>query len=108
MYLPHIDVCERPDEIVILVEIPGVDREDVSLGWKDQVLTISGRKKRRSIETNVHYLCAERDYGPFRREISIGIPIDHRKARAELRNGVMKICLPKTQGNETGIRIPID
>lgn len=108
MYLPHIDVCERQDEVVILVEMPGVEREDVSLSWKDHVLTISGRKKRQSIETNVRYLCAERNYGPFRREISIGIAVDHKKAKAVLRNGVMKIHLPKAQSNETGSRIPID
>ena len=108
MYVPHIDVCERQEEIVILVEMAGVEREDVSLSWQDQTLTISGRKKRRSLEANVRYLCAERNYGPFRREISIGIPVDHGKARAELRNGVMRIHLPKTQGRETGTRIPIE
>src|SRR5436190_1041066 len=46
MYLPQIDVCERANEIVILVEIPGVDRRDVQISWKDNILTISGHKRR--------------------------------------------------------------
>ena len=65
MYLPHIDVCERQDEIVILVEMPGVEREDISLSWKDNVLTLSGRKKRQADDGKARYLCAERNYGPF-------------------------------------------
>ena len=107
MYLPQIDVCERPNEIVILVEMPGVEREDVAIGWKDQILTISG-VKRQQPDTNARYMCVERSYGPFRREIAIGIPIEYRKARAELKNGLMKIHLPKVPAEKVHDRIPIE
>ena len=40
-----IDVCEREDEIVIFVEMPGVDKSDVQLSWNHGVLTISGQKR---------------------------------------------------------------
>src|SRR5206468_11285068 len=95
MYLPQIDVCERANEIVILVEMPGVDRQDVQISWKDNILTIAGHKRPQSDATGAKYVCVERNYGPFRREIAIGIPIDHKKAKAELREGLMKIRLPK-------------
>jgi HSP20 family protein len=42
MYLPHIDVCEGPDDVVVMIEVPGVDRGDIQISWKDNVLTISG------------------------------------------------------------------
>ena len=53
MFLPQVDVCEGPDEIVIMVEMPGVDRQDVQISWKDNVLTspvtnaATGRRRRK-------------------------------------------------------------
>jgi HSP20 family protein len=108
MYLPHIDVCERPGEVVILVEMPGVERSDVTLSWKDNVLTISGQKRHQPDTTNSRYLCVERSYGPFRREIAIGIPIDHKHAKAEMHNGLMKIHLPKMPPERVQNTIPIE
>jgi|SRR5678816_2151492 len=108
MFLPHVDVCERPEEIVILVEMPGVERKDVSISWKDQVLSISGHKRQQPDSTNARYMCVERSYGPFRREIAIGIPIDFKKAKAELKNGLMKIYLPKVPVEKTRNTIPIE
>ena len=108
MYLPHIDVCERPGEIVILVEMPGIDRGDITLSWKDNVLTISGKKRQHPEVGYSRYLCVERSYGPFRREIAIGIPVDHKSARAEMRNGLMKIHLPKLPEEKVRNTIPIE
>jgi HSP20 family molecular chaperone IbpA len=53
-------------------------------------------------------MCVERNYGPFRREIAISIPIDHRNARAELRDGLMRIHLPKVAENGERSSIPIE
>ena len=108
MFLPHIDVCERPGEVVILVEMPGVERSDVTLSWRDNVLTISGQKRQQTVAAESRYLCVERNYGPFRREIAIGIPIDHKHAKAEMRNGLMKIHLPKLPPEKKGNTIPIE
>ena len=108
MYWPQIDVCERADEIVIIVELPGMDRRDVRISWKDNILTISGNKRRQQTGEVTHYMCVERNYGPFRREIAIAIPIDHRKAKAELRNGLMKIHLPRVPEDREHNAIPIE
>ena len=108
MFLPQIDVCERSDEIVILVEMPGISRKDVTISWKEHVLIISGQKQQQPEAMNVRYLCVERNYGAFRREIAISIPIDYKKARAELKNGLMKIHLPKIPPQKTHDTIPIE
>ena len=95
-WTPTVDVCERADEIVIVVETPGVDRSDMQVAWHDGLLTISGLKRQgpagRGVAT---YHCVERAYGHFRREIAVKIPVDHKNAKAELKNGVLKIHLPK-------------
>ena len=108
MFLPQIDVCERPDEIVILVEMPGISRKEVTISWKEHVLIISGQKQQQSETANARYLCVERSYGAFRREIAIGIPIDYKQARAELKNGLMKIHLPKLPPQKAHDTIPIE
>jgi HSP20 family protein len=104
---PTVDVCERADEIVILVEMPGVERSDVQLAWNDGLLIISGLKRQRPSDRGVaRYLCVERAYGHFRREISIRIPVDHQHAKAELKDGLMKIHLPKRTAADM-TKIPI-
>src|SRR6516225_1629327 len=90
---PTVDVCERPDELVIFVEMPGVDRADVQLAWNDGLLIISGLKRQRYEGGAATYLCVERTYGHFRREIAIKIPVDHKKAKAHLKDGLMRIHL---------------
>jgi HSP20 family protein len=94
MFLPQIDVCEQLTEIVILIDMPGVDRRDVRISWKDNVLTISGQK-RQHCEPGARFMRVERSYGPFRREIAIGVAIDTQNVRTEFVEGLMRIHLPK-------------
>ena len=104
---PTVDVCERADEIVIFVEMPGVHRTDVQLAWNDGILIISGLKRQQGAdESAANYLCVERAYGHFRREISIKIPIDQQLAKAQLKDGLLKIHLPKRKEADVTI-IPI-
>lgn len=94
MFLPQVDVCEQLTEIVVLVDMPGVDRRDVRISWKDNVLTVSGAK-RQQCEPGARFMRVERSYGFFRREIAISIAIDPQNIRSELREGLMRIRLPK-------------
>jgi HSP20 family protein len=108
IWSPTVDVCERAAEIVILVEMPGVERSDVQLAWNDGVLVISGQKRRQPPDKGVAtYLCVERSYGQFRREITINIPIDYKRASAELKDGLMRIRLPKADSKPEISEIPI-
>src|SRR5947209_8430057 len=105
---PAVDVCERADEIVILIEMPGVDRADVKLSWHEGVLTISGHKRQPPDSAIRRYLCVEHIYGQFRREIAINVPIQQDQARAELCDGLMRIYLPKSTSRREASEIPIE
>ena len=108
IWTPTVDVCERPAEIVIFVEMPGVERSDVQLSWNEGVLVISGQKRQHPPGKGVAtYLCVERSYGQFRREITINVPIDHKSAKAELKDGLMRIRLPKLDSKPEVSEIPI-
>ena len=107
-WTPSVDVCERGAEIVIFVEMAGVDRADVQLSWHEGVLTISGHKREHSEPDVSCYHCVERSYGQFRRDIAINIPIEQSLARAELRDGLMSIYLPKRTTKPESSSIPIE
>jgi len=83
----------------------GVD--DMQVAWNEGILIISGLKRQRPSGRGVEtYLCVERAYGHFRREISVKIPVDYKNAKAELRDGLLKIRLPKrTEADVTTIPI---
>lgn len=107
-WTPMVDVCERETEIVIFVEMPGVDKSDVQLSWNQGVLIISGQKRQQLPGRGVaRYLCVERAYGQFRREIDINIPIDRKAAKADLKNGLLEIHLPKATSKNEPSNIPI-
>ena len=105
-WTPAVDVCERESEIIIFVEMPGVDRSDVQLAWNDGLLIISGVKRQMPPDYGTaKYLCVERTYGQFCREIEIDIPVDYKQAKAELKDGLMKIHLPKARSQTVDIPI---
>ena len=107
-WTPMMDVCERENEIVIFVEMPGVDKSDVQLSWMQGVLIITGQKRQHlPAGGRSRYLCLERAYGQFRREIDVNMPIDRKAAKAELENGLLVIHLPKVPSKSEPSHIPI-
>ncbi len=106
---PVIDVYENAREIVIRAELPGVRRNDIRLRWSDGVLTITGTKDRQLPRPgHGRFLCMERQYGQFRRDIAIKTPIELGSSAAELRNGVLRVRLAKAASRGREATIPIE
>ena len=106
---PLIDVYENAREIVIRAELPGVRRKDIHLRWSDGVLTSTGTKERRLPRPgHGRFLCMERQYGQFRRDVAIKTPIELGRSAAELRNGVLRVRLGKAASGGREATIPIE
>lgn len=105
---PLIDVYEGPEEIIVRAELPGVRKKDIRLRWRDGLLTITGTKERQFPVEHGRFLCVERQYGSFRRDIAIGVPVDFKSSSAELRNGLLKVRLPKVAERPEKTIIPIN
>lgn len=115
---PVIDVLETPDDVTLRVELPGVSKTDIRLRWRQGLLTITGIKPRHvageiassgtAYATNVRYLCVERQYGEFRRDIAIGTPIDFERCSARLVDGLLHVRLPKLNRPGADAFIPIE
>lgn len=90
-----MDAYQTADSIVINVELPGVNQDDVTITLEDNVLTISGQLTPR--QEDQEYFLRERAAGRFERVLSVGTPVDAGKADAVFENGVLTLTLPKRE-----------
>jgi HSP20 family protein len=97
IWSPPVDIYETDSEIVVQAELPGMDRKDISLNLENNVLTIRGDRqfKKETKEDNYHRI--ERSYGGFSRSFSIPTTVDDEKIRADYKDGVLRIALPKKE-----------
>lgn len=93
--VPELDVHDNAKELVIEVELPGVDDKDVSVTLANGFLVIKGEKKSEREEKKDNYVLAERSYGAFQRSIRLPETIDELKLAAKFDKGVLRIVAAK-------------
>jgi HSP20 family protein len=94
-WVPRADVMESGDEYVIKAELPEVRKEEVSITVQDGVLTLSGERKQEKREDSERLHRVERQYGSFARRFALPENADESGIRAEGRDGVIVIHIPK-------------
>ena len=94
---PEADVVETEDQIRVLVELPGMQAEDVDLDVENNVLTISGEKREERREEKDTWHLSERRYGKFSRSFVLPRGVDQEKIRASFENGVLSVTIPKSE-----------
>lgn len=92
---PALDVVESDKEFVVVAELPGVAKEDVKVSLHDGKLTISGERKPAALPGHSSSLRTESAKGQFTRSISFPKPVQADAISAELKDGILKIALPK-------------
>jgi HSP20 family protein len=93
-YLPHTDVYETEDALTVVMEMPGVDRKDVEIELKDDVLRVEGRidfAKYGGMEP----VYTEYNVGHFARSFALSDKVDQENIGAQLEDGVLTLTLPK-------------
>ena len=96
-WAPDVDIAENPDNYEIHAELPGMREEDISITLNNNVLTISGEKKREVKEEKDNFVRVERSYGKFERSFSLPNNIAADRVAASYADGVLKITLPKAE-----------
>ncbi len=96
-FYPTYDMIDTKDEVVLFVELPGVGKNDFKLTVNNDILTISGEKRRVDMPEGASRLRNEITYGNFNRQIRLPYPVDADMIKAELRNGMLTIHLPKKE-----------
>ncbi len=94
-WVPCVDISERGDELIVEVELPGVDQKGISILLYSSRIEVKGIKKENLPLSPFKFLRLEREYGTFRRFIFLPSAIDSEKAKATLENGILTIILRK-------------
>jgi HSP20 family protein len=97
---PNTDVFESADDVIVKVELAGVDKESIRVHLEDQAVIIEGvRRDPYGGESTAGYRFRqmEIEYGPFSRMVSVPYPVDGEHARAQISNGILKVRLPRSK-----------
>ena len=94
VYAPDTDIYETDEAIVLVADMPGLDEKSVQVELENDVLTIAGRAPEPGIGdlAPVYREFCEREY---RRSFSLNAEVARENIRAQMRNGVLKLTLPK-------------
>lgn len=96
-WAPLMDIEETKDEILVKAELPGMKKEDVKIQINNDVLAITGERKREEETREKTFHRIERAYGKFQRMIRLPAEVDPTKVKATYENGVLTVRLPKSE-----------
>jgi HSP20 family protein len=95
---PPVDMYETRNEVVVAVELPGLNEKDIRLSITGDLLTIQGERQWSDEVRDAAHYRQERWFGKFERALSLPIPVETGQVKATYRDGVLTIKLPKTEG----------
>lgn len=96
-----IDVYQTDDDIIIESTVAGVEPDDLDIDISSESVTIRGERRRSNEVSEENYLYQECYWGKFSRSIILPQEIDPDKAKAEFKNGVLRVRLPKIVKGKT-------
>ncbi|MBO4520787.1 MAG: Hsp20/alpha crystallin family protein [Alphaproteobacteria bacterium] len=105
---PKMDVADLKDKIEVKAELPGMEKDEVTLTCENGILTVSGKRKQETEEKSKDYYMKEISSGSFSRSVRLPENIDESKIEAEFKNGVLTVMIPKTEIKKDPVKtIPI-
>lgn len=96
-WMPSVDISETEEEFQIKAELPEVKKEDVKVTLESGVLTLQGERKYEREEKGRKIHRVERSYGQFVRSFTLPDFVDETKVKAEFKDGVLSLHLPKSE-----------
>jgi HSP20 family protein len=94
-WTPALDVYQDKDQFTVVVELPGLKKEDIEISLHNDVLTLSGERKQEKKDEEGHR--NERFFGRFQRSVTLPTSVDSNKVKATYQDGILKIVLPKAE-----------
>jgi len=94
---PAVDIYETEHELVVKADLPDVDEKDLDVRVENNSLTTHGERKFEKTVSEENYLRVERAYGSFSRSFSLANTVNTDAIKAEYRNGVLTLTIPKRE-----------
>ncbi len=95
-FMPEVDIYENSEALILVADMPGVDKKDVEINLKDNVLSIKGQIKADPYQ-GLRPLYGEYNIGHYERRFNLSEKIDQEKVQAQMENGTLTLTLPKAQ-----------
>jgi HSP20 family protein len=94
---PPIEVAEGESDVTVKMLVPGVEKDQLQITIDEDVLTVRGEVRKEHEEKKKNYFRQEIRYGAFQRAVRLPTEVEAAKAAADLKNGTLKITLPKAK-----------
>lgn len=101
---PNVDLFQQGNEIVLNVDLPGVKKDDMKIDLSENILTLTGEKKRKEEINKEDYYRYERLFGSFVRRFELPGNLDTDKIKAHFEDGVLEIRIPMMKESEKAHR----
>ena len=94
---PTVDIFEEGHDIVMKAELPGMKKEDIEVNITDDIITLSGEKRKEEKIEKKNYHRLERSYGSFVRSFRLPTEVQTEQVKAQFKDGILEIRVPKTE-----------
>lgn len=103
---PKVDIIDRDDRVVVRAEVPGVEKDNLQVSVTENTVTLKGETRKEEKEEKGNYYRSEISSGSFQRTFALPCDVDGGKAKAEFKNGVLELSLPKvTKSKRHSVKI---
>jgi HSP20 family protein len=106
---PNMDLLDDGENVRVLIELPGVEAEDVEVTIRGRVLTARGTKRGRiRTREGIRFFCMERYFGTFVKSVPLPRPVNTHRARTKLKDGLLEVifpCVPDQREKELVIAV---
>ena len=97
LWSPRVDVKETKDAYTVMADLPGLNKDDITISVHDNVLTLKGERKNEEKKEDETSYYAEVNYGSFSRSFQLPVKVEADKINAEYKNGVLQLSIPKAE-----------
>ena len=94
-YMPAVDIQETDTDFIVKADLPDVKKDEIKIHMDGGVLAIEGERRKEKEEKGKRFHTVEREYGRFVRRFELPTEVDAEKVRAEFKDGVLHVTLPK-------------
>ncbi|MCS6782053.1 MAG: Hsp20/alpha crystallin family protein [Gloeomargarita sp. SKYBB_i_bin120] len=105
-WIPAVELQDTPDALILKAEIPGVKKEDLDVSVTREAVQIAGEHRFEKREESQGAVRTELRYGRFQRVIPLPVPVAHDQTKAEYRDGILTLTLPKAPEVRTQVFKP--
>ena len=96
-WTPALDVYQDKDQLFVKAELPGLKKEEIEISLLDGTLTLTGERKQETTHEEGATFRSERFFGKFRRSVVLPVPVDSSKVKADYKDGILTVSLPKAE-----------